>query len=259
MKSLSMANGFSSERFLQVSRRTLQINKRTYALGFGGFFAGLFGLWILANLFGAGPAGADTSMMILGVGILIYHIAGYVLTASAFSELQSPESASQFLTLPATTTEKLFSAWSISFLLYTVTAYAALFLLGILMWASADLFFGAPADFSFVMEAASPIQNLLTYLLFNSVFLLGSVYFRGNNFLKTAFSILLFFLFIGIQSILFINLIGPDSVQSFTIRPPLFLQNTGNAQLIFQVIYTLPITALLLTFSYFRLKNRQVV
>lgn len=252
-----MTNGFSFDRFLQVTFRTLQINKRTYALGFGGFFVGLYGLWILAELFVSGPAEAQSSMMILGFGILVYQIAGYVLTATAFSELQSSDSASQMLTLPATTSEKLSSAWGVSFVLYSTLAFLTLFVLGFLMWATADLFFGESA--SFTMDAITPVQNLLTYLLFNSVFLLGAIYFRGNNFLKTAFSILLFFLFIGIQSIILINFIGPESIQSFAIHPPMFLQNIEYAQLLFQAIYTLPLTALFLTFSYFRLKNRQIV
>lgn len=257
MKSLSMKNGFSFDRFLQVTFRTLQINKRTYALGFGGFFVGLYGLWILAELFVSGTAEAQSSTMILGFGILVYQIAGYVLTATVFSELQSSDSAPQMLTLPAAASEKLSSAWVVSFVLYSTLAFTTLFILGFLMWVTADLFFGRSV--SIAMDAITPVQNLLTYLLFNSVFLLGAIYFKGNNFLKTAFSILLLFLFIGIQSIILINYIGPESIQSFTIRPPMLLQNIEYAQLLFQAIYTLPLTVLFLTFSYFRLKNRQIV
>ena len=45
-----MTSGFSFERFLQVTRRTLQMNKRTYILGFGGTFIGLYALWLLVML-----------------------------------------------------------------------------------------------------------------------------------------------------------------------------------------------------------------
>lgn len=254
-----MNNGFSYDRFLQVSRRTLEVNKRTYILGFGGFFVGLYALWIFAMLFGMGPAEADSSLIILGIGILAYHIGGYVLTSAAFSELQSPDSASQLLTLPATTSEKLWSAWIITFLLYSFLAFSILFGLSFLMWATTELLFGVPVNFNFMMEAVTPVDNALTYLLFNSIFLLGAVIFRGNNFLKTAFSILLFFLFIGIQGIILISLFGPETMQSFTIRPPLFLQDSAYAKLLFKTLYTVPLAALFLTFSYFRLKNRQVV
>ena len=253
-----MTSGFSFDRFLQVTRRTLQINRRTYILGFGGTFIGLYALWMLISLFGVGPAGAETAAIILGIGILIYYVAGYVLTATIFSELQSPDSASQLLTLPATATEKLFSSWIISFILYTLTTLILLTLLLLLMFATAGLLFGETVSFTFGIAALDPIQNILTYMLFNSVFLLGAVFFRGNNFLKTAFSILLFFLFIGIQSIIFINLITPGSIQSFSLSIPFALQSELGT-IVFQLIYTVPLTAILLLFSYFRLKNRQVV
>ena len=252
-----MTSGFSFERFWQVTRRTLQINRRTYLLGFGGTFIGLYALWILITLFGHIPNDAEPSYFILGLGMFIYFIAGYVLTAKIFSELQSPDSASQLLTLPATTSEKLFSSWFISFILYTLTTLVVLTALLLLMFITSGLFFGESFNFASGMAALEPIENTLTYMLFNSVFLLGAVFFRGNNFLKTAFSILLFFLFIGIQSIIFINLVSPDTIQTFS-RFPFGLQGE-QGRLLLQLIYTLPLTALFLVFSFFRLKNRQVV
>ncbi|HKL15033.1 MAG TPA: hypothetical protein VJ915_05325 [Balneolaceae bacterium] len=257
MKTLPMTSGFSFHRFLQVTRRTLQIKRRTYTLGYSGTFIGLYALWLLAMLFGVGPAEAETSAMILGIGILIYHVAGLVLTATTFSELQSPDSASQLLTLPATTSEKLFSSWFISFILYTLTTLVVLAALLLLMFITSGLFFGESFKFAFGITALEPISNILTYMLYNSIFLLGAVFFRGNNFLKTAFSILLFFLLIGIQSIIFINLVSPDSIQTFS-RFPFGLQGELG-RLLLQLIYTLPLTALFLVFSFFRLKNRQVV
>jgi len=127
----------------------------------------------------------------------------------------------------------------------------------LLMFITSGLFFGESFKFAFGITALEPISNILTYMLYNSIFLLGAVFFRGNNFLKTAFSILLFFLLIGIQSIIFINLVSPDSIQTFS-RFPFGLQGELG-RLLLQLIYTLPLTALFLVFSFFRLKNRQVV
>lgn len=258
MKTLSMTNGFSFERCVQVTRRTLQMNKRTYALGIGGTFVGLYALWILAILFGVEAEGAQTSAMILGIGILIYHIAGYVLTAAIFSELQSPDSASQLLTLPATASEKLFSSWLISFVAYSVISFAVLTILLLLMYSTAGIFFGQHVNFTFSLAAIEPIQNVLSFMLFNSIFMLGAVFFRANNFLKTAFSILLFFLFLGIQSVILISLFTPGSIQSYSLVFP-FTPQSELGMLFFQMIYTVPLTILFLVFSYFRLKNRQVV
>lgn len=258
MKSLPMTDRFSSERFVQVTRRTLLMNRRTYILGFGGAIVGVYALWLLAMLFGVGPAEAATSALILGIGILIYHVAGYVLTATIFSELQSPDSASQLLTLPATAREKLISSWVISFLIYSLFTFAALSALLLLMYATAGLFFGQSVNFTSTMASIEPISNILSYMLYNSIFMLGAVFFRGNNFLKTAFTILLFSLFIGIQIILLINIFTPEPSQYFSLSLPLIMES-DLGMLLFKLLYTVPITALFLTFSYFRLKNRQVV
>lgn len=250
MKSLPMTSGFSFERFKQVTRRLLVINKKKYALGIGGTLIGLYAFWLLIGIFNVQSSLRETSAAILAFGVLVYQIGGYVLTATIFSELQSPGSASQFLTLPATTGEKLLSGWVITYLLYTIAALLGFSLLLLVMTLTGHLLFstevGNISDFSEIY-----LNNvILTYLVFNSVFLLGSAYFKGNNFLKTAFSILLFFAFGGIVSIIMINFFGPNSFR-LVFEPQ-------DLNLLLQLLYTLPLTALFLTFSYFRLKNRQV-
>jgi|AntRauTorcE11897_2_1112592.scaffolds.fasta_scaffold03344_3 hypothetical protein len=252
-----MTPGFSFERFKQVSYRSLVINKKRYALGIGGTLIGLYAFWLLMGVFSSQQTLRENSTAILAFGTVIYQIGGYVLTASIFSELQSPGSASQFLTLPATTSEKLFSGWVISYVLYTIVAFLGLSLLLLVMTLTANLFFSA--EVQSISELTKIYLNnvVLVYLVFNSVFLLGATYFKGNNFLKTAFSILLFFAVAGFLVIFITFLVGPDNI-TFIIRPPMFLQNSEYAQLLFQIIYTLPLTALFLVFSYYRLKNRQV-
>lgn len=254
-----MTQGFSFARFKQVTYRLLVINKKRYALGIGGTLIGLYAFWLLIGISNAQPNLRVSSTAILAFGTLIYQIGGYVLTASIFSELQSPGSASQFLTLPATTGEKLLSGWMISYVLYTATSFAGLTLLLILMRFSGNLFFGAEIQNMFRLTEIYLNNVVLVYLVFNSVFLLGAAYFKGNNFLKTAFSILLFFAFSGFLVIIITFLMGPNNI-AFTIAP-LSLLNTDNEllKILFQLSYTVPLTALFLTFSYLRLKNRQVV
>lgn len=258
MKSLPMTSGFSFERFKQVTRRILVINQKTYALGIGGTLVGLYALWLLMMIFSSQSDSLKNSLTILALGTTIYHIAGYILTASIFNELHSVGSASQFLTLPATSGEKLSSAWIISFVLYTIVAIIGLSLLLFVIVLTGNIFFGL--EFQSIFELINAYVNdiSLTYLLFNSIFLLGAVYFRGNNFLKTAFSVLLFSMFVGFLAIVTLNFIESSNVW-FTVAP-LSLIDTDNKmlQILFQMLYTLPLTALFLTFSYIRLKNRQV-
>ena len=258
MKSLPMTSGFSFQRSKWVTYRLLVINKKKYALGIGGTLIGLFAFWLLIGVFSAQQSLLESSAIVLAFGTVIYQIGGYVLTASVFSELQSPGSASQFLTLPATTGEKLFSGWVISYVLYTVVVFLGLSLLLLIMTFTSNLFFNA--EIQNLTELTDIYLNnvVLVYLIFNSVFLLGATYFRGNNFLKTAFSILLFMAFVGFMMVIITYILGSNNI-TFTIAPFAYF-NIDNTflKILLQLLFTLPFTALFLSFSYFRLKYRQV-
>ncbi|WP_340106147.1 hypothetical protein [Rhodohalobacter sp. 8-1] len=262
MKSLPMTNGFSFERFKWVTYRLLVINKKEYAFGIGGTLIGLYAFWILMGVFGSQQTLQENSTIVLAFGTVIYQIGGYVLTASIFSELQSPGSAAQFLTLPAKTGEKLFSGWVISYVLYTLVAFLGLSLLILVMSLTGNLLFDG--EFQNLYDLTKIYLNnvVLVYLVFNSIFLLGAAYFKGKNFLKTAFSIFLFFVFMGILMIILSNIIsnfaGPVMF-SWSVYPFASFESSGIFKKLFlQLLYVLPLTLLFLTFSYFRLKNRQV-
>lgn len=258
MKSLPMTQGFSLERFKRVTYRLLEINKKRYALGIGGTLIGLFAFWLLIGVFSSQQSLQETSSIVLAFGAVIYQIGGYVLTASIFSELQSAGSASQFLTLPATNGEKLFSGWVISYALYTVVAILGLSLLLMVMIVTGNLFFSSEIQNISALTDIYLNNVVLVYLFFNSVFLLGATYFKGNNFLKTAFSILLFMMFVGFIMIIITYFLGSNNI-TFTIAPFAYFNIESTIlKLLFQLLFTLPFTALFLTFSYFRLKNRQV-
>lgn len=263
MKSLSMSLGFSFERFKQVAYRLILINKKKYAFAIGGSLIGLYAFWLFLGIFGSQQTLQENSTIVLAFGTVIYQIGGYVLTASIFSELQSPGTAFQFLTLPATTGEKLLSGWVISYVLYTLTAFLGLSLLLVVMSFTGNIFFGGEIKNLSDLTKIYLNNVVLVYLVFNSVFLLGAVYFKGNNFFKTAFSIFLFFVSMGLLMIILSNVIsnfaGPVTF-SWSVYPLSFIEDGGIFKKLFiQLLYVLPITLLFLTLGYFRLKNRQVV
>jgi ABC-type transport system involved in multi-copper enzyme maturation permease subunit len=262
MKSLPMSQGFSFERFKQVTYRLIHINKKKYAYAIGGTLAGLYAFWLLLGIFGSQQSLQENSTIVLAFGTVIYQIGGYVLTASIFSELQSPGSASQFLTLPATTGEKLFSGWTISYVLYTLTAFIGLSMLLLIMFFTGNILFDGEIQSLTELTRIYLNNVVLVYLVFNSIFLLGATYFKGNNFLKTAFSVFLFIVFIGLLMIVISNVVsnvaGPVMF-SWSIYPLSYIEDGGIfKKLLLQLLYALPPTILFLTLSYFRLKNRQV-
>lgn len=113
-----------------------------------------------------------------------FFIVGYIFSSIIFSELNSPHRGYMYLTLPASAFEKLVSAWLICSLGYVLFFIVVMYVL--------NFYFIAIAA-AFTMKTV-PVFNLLepgglkifgVYLVTQSVFFLGSLYFRRLNFLKT--------------------------------------------------------------------------
>lgn len=251
-----MAPGFVFDRFKQVTTRFLIINKKSYSLAFGGVIIGLYAFWLFLLTFSGQPVN-DNTQLVFAAGILIYHIGGPFLTSAIFSDLQSTNSASQMLTLPATTAEKLWSAWTVSYLMFTLASFLAVALILALTAISADILLGDMSAGTVELSVEDIITFAMTYLVYNSIFLLGSVYFRGKNFLKTVLSIVLFVFGFGVIMLAILNLTGAGSLK---LSPALFFfSDNPLLVLLSHVITYVPVAALFLFFSYRSLKNRQVV
>ena len=258
MKTLSMAPGFAFDRFKQVTTRFLIINKKSYSLAFGGVIIGLYALWLFLVTF-TGGSGYESTKFIFAASVMIYHFGGPFLTSAIFSDLQSKNSASQMLTLPATSTEKLCSAWTVSYLMFTLASFLAILLILALTAVSADILLGDMSAGTVDVQVHDFITFAMTYLVYNSIFLLGSVYFRGKNFLKTVLAIVLFVFGFGVIAIAILNMTGVGSSQ-LSLSPPLFFfSNNPFLVLLSHLLTYVPIAALFLFFSYRSLKNREVV
>jgi len=258
MKTLPMISGFSFERFKQVIYRTLVLNKKQITLGAVGAIVGLFVFWCLMMIYDSDAVVQEKTAIMLSTGTVLYQIAGFIFTASIFNELHKKETAFRFLTLPATTKEKLSSAWGVTYLIYTICALSILTLLLFFSNIVGQLFFNADPLNMASLTGIYLNSSLLFYLFFNSVFLLGSALFRQYNFLKTAFSIVLFFIGVVLLSGIISFIYGPINLHFFY---PEFMGLTSNSELnrlIFELIYVIPPTLFFLMLSYYRLKNRQV-
>jgi hypothetical protein len=259
MKTLPMTSGFSFERFKQVLYRTLVLNKKQLILGSVGAMVGLFVFWCLMMIFDSDAVVLEKTVIMLSTGTALYQIVGYIFTASIFNELHKNETASRFLTLPATTAEKLSAAWGVTYLLYTIGAIAILTLALFLSNISGQLFYNSdPLNMATLAQIYLNI-TLLFYLVFNSVFLLGAVYFRGNNFLKTVFTFFLFLIGFVVLSTIVAYLLGATNFNLYFSNQFNITSDGDFNRFLTTLLYTLPLTALFLAFSYFRLKNRQVV
>jgi hypothetical protein len=253
MKTFPPANSFSIPRVLQLCLRFFVYNRRSWLIGFGAATGFILAIWLLPLILASDPGHQYSFEHLQGTAMLLYVLGGLFLTSNLFGELHTPSSSYQFLTLPATTFEKLFAAWLISSLLYTIIVMTGLIGLSFIVESVSAIHTGTGISYTlfnpFSDDALNSIGN---YFVFHSFFMLGAVYFRKNNFLKTFLSlILLFFLLISISTTAL--LIMGDSVEA-VVEIKLF-DNMSGIQILFWTVLTL----FILFLSYIRLRNKQVI
>ena len=120
----------------------------------------------------------------------IMFLGGYIFTSSIFNELHYPQKAVHFLTLPVSTTERLLAAWIITGILFPIFSLILIalivFIANLIMNLTLDL---TPFNHVFSNGGSGVFRS---YLITQSVFLLGAAYFRKYNFLKTLLAIFIF-------------------------------------------------------------------
>lgn len=255
MKSITQISGFSIDRFLQVSRRFLLINRKKWAIGFAGAIGLLFVVWFAMNTLG--QHNVNSALFTLSLGLGLFQLGGYVITGNILNELNRTGSASQLFTLPASTFEKLFSAWFVTYLCYSFFGILILYLFYLLLGVGNTVFFDIRPDYTLNIFEAEIADHLRTYTVYHSIFLLGAAYFRKYNFLKTALSIILFFAGLAIIFILLFYVFGGEFWNSILYAETILGIRVESAWML-KVVGSVAVTALFLVFAYLRLKNRQV-
>lgn len=253
MHTITQTSGFSSDRFLQLCKRFWAVNQKMWTIGFSGALGLLIVIWLGINLIGA--PGHNAALAVIPIGLLLYQLGGYALTSTIFSELNSVGSASQMFTLPASSFEKLFSAWFLTYFCFTILSAVTLTILSYIMGTGSSIFFESGMQQTPELSQPDLAGSILTYTIYQSIFLLGAVYFNNNNFLKTVLAMILFFAILGISSILFLNFY--TDAESFHISTEsLGFLSEGYHWL--RILTTVVITGFFISLAYIRLKNRQV-
>lgn len=250
-------NQFSIQRFLLLIKRHVVINLKTWLVGFGA----IGGLLILIALLQAYHSGGVFSVhLIFNTGMTFIFIGGYMVTSMAYNEIHAPARSQFFLTLPATTSEKLLSHWFLTSVIYIVLANLMLFAVLLLASLIAALVFGSAIDL-FQPFTIENIRLMGIYIVTQSVFFLGAVYFRKNNLLKTILSVFVLLMVLGMWTGLAMWLaFGPDqrAISQEMVSPALanFMEYTvpDIARFLFWIL----LAPFLLIISYFKLKEREV-
>lgn len=194
-----------------------------------------------------------------------FFIVGFIFTSIVFSELNSPHRGYMYLTLPASALEKLASAWlicSIGFVLYFLVV---MYLLNFYFIGIAALFTTKSVS---VFNLFDPgiLKIFGVYLVTQSVFFLGSLYFRRLNFLKTVLALFV----VSFAIALFSSILSKILFFSHSGNMPWWAMNISNHQAgmkHFAEDIIVPAAKILfwgctapffLLVSYYRLKEREV-
>jgi hypothetical protein len=252
MRTITPANSFSSDRVLLLCKRHIAMNRKTWGIGFAAVFGLLAVMWYYPILTPGTPWHRFSTEALLSAGTFFYIGGGLFLTSFIFDELHSSSTAFLTLTLPATSLEKLVASWLVSALLFTAVSFAGYYLLTLLLFVSTKLTLTTEIPHIFHNPFGEGLGDAtVTYLTYHSIFLLGAAYFKKNNFLKTALSLII----LGIT--LFFTLAA--GLFLFAFDGSSFHLNLNDLAPAIQHLIILAIIASALFATYVRLKNRQVV
>jgi len=248
---------FDINRFKYVLLRQISINYKTMLIATGAVvgFLMLFGTW---NMYFLNKP--INSVEIIGVFVPIFLIGGFIFTSIIFSELNSPHKGYLYLTLPASAFEKLISAWLVSSIFYILLGAMITYFINFYYMLVAVIIDAPNVEIVnlFTSDALSIFGN---YLIFQTIFFLGAIYFRRVNFLKTLLAgfvlVVLFSIYSGILAKILFN---QFAIQSHDMSQSIEFQYTAKNVIapIAKYLFWYGVAPFFLTVSYFRLKERQV-
>lgn len=239
-------------RLSNFVQRQAVLNLNTMLVAAGAVFGILLVISLAIAYFDGNP---DSSENLKITYRFVFFLAGYVFTSRVFSELHSPQKSYAYLTLPVSTTEKVIGSWLLSSPVYVLGYWIMISIIFLIT----KLITGTPVTIGLLFDRGF-FNAVGTYMVTQTIYFLGAVYFRKNNFLKTILSLFVLIVFIGLYSGLLVWLLfgGSISGQDF---PKGEMQITGPGDIIGQIAEIFFIYILgpfMLIVSYFRLKERQV-
>lgn len=243
-------NSYNPQRQLLLLRRQLSVSQQTWLIAAGA----IFGLLLIISVLMATFKPAELPE-VQGFYLAAFTFGGLIFTSLIFKELHSPHRSYFFLTLPASTLEKLTAAWLLTSPLYIL----AFTLISFVIYFISFLIAGIPFSFAYFFNDGLG-EAILSYMVIQTIFLWGAVYFRKNNFLKTLLSLILLAIGLGMYA----GLLGVLLFESNTIS----ISPTSHPELIaffkqvigptFQFLFWGVLGPYMLVMTYFTLKEREV-
>lgn len=255
--------------FFSISRFVNMI-KRHYVLTFKGLiiaFSAIVGVIAVVGTLSSFGRASFHFEMFTGLFYFLIFTVGYILTSTIFHEMHRPERSVYYLTLPSSNFEKLLTGWLASTIFYLVMSLAAYYIAYVLASLFALAMFEVPFEIRSIFEADF-FKVCLVYIITQSIFFFGAVYFKGYNFLKTILALFVLFLFwsayqsllgsVAFREVFFAVLTHGDNVENVITAPGLedYTEKVLVPILKVGFYYVMPI--FFLGLSYVRIKEREV-
>ncbi len=250
--SITVENLFNPKRFFYLFRIELFNNLKT-ALLKDLIVAGAF---LSLSIFSALMKSRTDVSGFLFISLFM----GIIFTSVSFSVAHNREAGVFYFTLPASVEEKFLVKFLFTAIFSFFSSVLTLFLTSLLTGIIGSLFFGLSFTF-FDPFKNSIFKIFLTYLYFHSIFFLGGILFKKNNFLKTVLSlVILFFIFtivmsflaVNIFSLLYNNFTGEFNASNFF---DFFNYNSNALAVAFKIVFLYLVPPVLYIFSYLKFKK----
>lgn len=247
-------NIFNSKRLYYLLKRHIWYNFSIFLIGTGAV-AGLLIFILVVSYFNGGILTED---FFTGLTFPFLFLGGYLFTSNVFSELHSPQKGYMYLTLPASNFEKLLTGWFLTSFAFIFVAVAVLCAINAIAFLILVLF---RVNAFQMVNMVSPVMLKLyaIYLVTQPIFLLGALYFRRYNFLKTILALLAIGIVLALYAGGFAKLIFPSDFHSYNFDAPNTEEFFVNIFVpVVRILFWYVMGPFFLIVSYFRLKERQV-
>ncbi len=194
---------FNFRRFWLLLKNDFLGNYRSSLIAIGA----VFGVLLFINV-SSSSSSSDWDFHLVFYPLTLF-IGGFIVTSMAFTELHHKQKSYAYVTLPASQFEKFLSKFlltSIGYVLISAVLYYLYSLIAILI----SMPFFSRYHGAFDMFHPVIIKTMLIYLVTQSVFMFGAVYFKSHNFIKTILSLYALSLVLSLFSMLLARILFGD-------------------------------------------------
>ena len=203
---------FDLKRFWLLIKNDLLTNYRTILITAGA----AIGILLFINMVAMLTNGE--AVVPLAFYLLMLFIGGFIVTSQSFNDLHHSQRSYVYLTLPASNLEKFLSKLVLTTIGYVTGTLILYFLFSVLMSVLNALLFG------YGYPLFNPFDRVVwicigIYIITQSIFLLGAVYYKKQAFIKTNLFLFLLQLAVSIFIVFLVKIVFWNYIQGWSFSP----------------------------------------